>query len=278
MRYLKSPLLLLTGLFFILSVLIAAHEVISYYSQYHFNDESIKENVILIKEDEKLSTRLSDHPIHITKFSSNSNHDSNNQGDIEGRLTLALVLVTLSTLTYQAHRSRIEDAQKNSKFYLKNYKQTSEMILNRLNSDTPTRRISWVTASKMAHMLIKLEDKITEKADKEMLETHQRNLAHDINEFFLDKPAIYFAGRDQAKPWDDAFPTEIIGSSGSIPKCPQLLYIPEETIRSILDITNPIWEKEVGYKYCNKEEFESVMKLTYPCVFEYLSELKKRHL
>ncbi len=279
MKLIKSPLFLLTLFFSIIAGSITLNGFVSYFFPKHLsNTAELNEVLILINNGDKFSAKLNKYPISVTKISSDSSQNNGALGAIEGQFTLAFVLITIATLTYQAHRNTLEDSKKNSKFYLKNYKQASEMILNRLNSDTPTRRISWVTASRMAHMLTKLEDKITEKADKEMLEIHQRNLAHDINAFFFDKPALYYTGRDQAQSWDDAFQrAEIIALPGLIPKIPQLPYIPKETIMSILDITNPIWEKESGYKYTNQEEFKSIVKFNYPNVAEYFLELEKRH-
>jgi len=65
--------------------------------------------------------------------------------------TCAAVLISAIAIFYQADRNKKEDNKENSKFYLENYKQTADMILIRLNSDTPTRRISWITASEIAH-------------------------------------------------------------------------------------------------------------------------------
>ncbi len=278
MKLLKNPLLLLTWFFFLMAVLVVVYGLTSYFN--HVKPSSITEtkaNTISAKGGSKLTAELSKNPVNVV----NSNVGQNDIGGVslEGICTLMLVLIALATLTYQAYRNNVDDNQKNSKFYLKNYKQTSEIILKHLRSDTPTRRTSWISAASIADKLISLENKITCDADREILEIHQRNFAHDIHEFFFNKSAMYFTGKDQAQSWGEAFKKpEIIASQGLISNIPLISYINKKTIKSILNITNPIWDKESGYKYSNEEQFKNVVNFNYPELGKYLEELDRRKL
>lgn len=184
-----------------------------------------------------------------------------------------------AALMYTAYCFQIDSKERSSKFNLENYMKASEMILRRLKSDLPTRRSSWISAASMADKLLILVGKITEESDREFLDIYQRNFAHCINEFILEKPAIYFSGNDKIQSWTEAFQRpEIIATPGLIPNIPLIPYINRNTIKSILNLTNDIWEKENGYKYTNEDEFHNVINFNYPKLGEYLLELKKRSL
>lgn len=196
---------------------------------------------------------------------------------IKELFTCASILIAAAALTYQAHRNQIEQKQKRSKFYLDKYIEATEMILERLTSDIPTRRIAWVSAASMADKLHRVERKITESGDREYLDIYQRNYCHLILTIFIDKPAIYFTGNDEALSVEEALkpPTDRtsngLASHLSLPS-----NIPRDTIKSILSLTNIIWEKEVGYRYRNDLEFERVVQFNYPELSDYLSKLKSR--
>ncbi len=68
---------------------------------------------------------------------------------------------------------------------------------------------------------------------------------HDI---FIDKLAVYFCGVDYSESCEFSLKNLSVKTKKSgLSSMPQLLYIDKETIKSILDITNHIREKEVGY-------------------------------
>ncbi|MBP6917617.1 MAG: hypothetical protein KBB94_01715 [Legionellaceae bacterium] len=279
MKSLKSPLFLLTLFFFLIAGLIITYGLASYFS--HGTPKGMTETTIttiLPQHGEKFSAELSKKPTDASGFNSNSSENGSGWMPLEGICTLALVLIALATLTYQAYRNTLEDGKKSSNFYLDGYKQTSEMILKRIKSDTPTRRVSWISAAAMAGKLISLEKKITNSVDQDILDVYQRDLAHQIYEIFIDKPAVYFCGVDYAESCEFALNnlSAKTPKSAGLSSMPQLLYIDKDTIKSILDITNHVWEKEVGYRYNNDTEFMNVVKHNFPNLFTYLSALEKR--
>lgn len=197
--------------------------------------------------------------------------------------TCAAVLVSAAALLYNAHKIKQEDNEKSSKFYLENYIKVSSMILEKLFEKTPSRRrMNWHTASIIADKLIKLEGKITGQADKEVLKIYQRNMAHDIGLFFREQPAMYYTGIDannHEQSLDDALKQpEIKATSDPIPKIPPSFFISKKSIKTILDIINPIFLEEVNYQYTNDEEFHNVVKFNYPNLAEYLEKLKEKGL
>jgi hypothetical protein len=190
--------------------------------------------------------------------------------------TCSAAFFAASAITYQGYRNNISDSQSTSRFYLEKYKETSETIVNYLKSDKPTRRVCWVTAAKITEMLVPLEEKITSLADKELLKIYQRYLAHDLYEFISTKSPMYFTGRENTSSYELALERpKVIATPGLIPKPIHLDHVTESSIKTLLDLMNLLWEDEAGYKYSNEEEFNNVIRLNYPNVAEYLSELKK---
>jgi len=279
MKSLKNPLFWLTVFFFLIAGYLSIYGLVSYFN--HGDRAGITETNtanILPQNGEKFSSELGKKPSVTGEFNANSYESDSGWEPLNGICTLVLVLIALATLTYQAYRNTIEDGKKSSNFYLDGYKKTSELILKRIKSDTPTRRVSWISAAAMASKLISLEKKITNSVDQDILDVYQRDLAHQIYEIFIDKPAVYFCGVDYADSCEFALKNLSIKTpkSSGLSSMPQLLYIDKETIKSILDITNHIWEKEVGYRYKNDTEFMNVIKHNFPNLFAYLSALEKR--
>lgn len=281
MKHLKSPLFLLTLFFFLIAGFITVYGLASYFSHGTLTGISeTKPTISLPKNGEKFNAELGKSPTDVSEFNSNSSESGSGWVPLEGICTLALVLIALATLTYQAYRNSLEDSKKSSNFYLESYKQTSEMILKRLKSDTPTRRVSWISAAAMADKLIVLEKKIVESIEQDILDVYQRDLAHQIYEIFSDKPAVYYCGVDYADSCEVALKKLSIKTKNhpGLSSVQQLLYIDKETIKSILNTTNHVWEKEVGYRYKNDTEFMNVIKHNFPNLFTYLSSLEKEIL
>ncbi|MFA6302171.1 MAG: hypothetical protein WC627_03450 [Legionella sp.] len=274
MKSLKSPLFLLTLFFFLIAGFITVYGLASYFS--HGAPASIIGSKATTGE--KFNAALSKSFAGMSESNLNSKENVSGWVPLDGICTLALVLIALATLTYQAYRNTLEDSKKSSNFYLESYKQTSEMILKRLKSDTPTRRVSWISAAAMADKLIVLEKKIIENIDQDILDVYQRDLAHQIYEIFSDKPAVYYCGIDYADSCEFALKNLSIKTKNSagLSSVQQLLYIDKESIKSILNTTNHVWEKEVGYRYKNDTEFMNVIKHNFPNLFAYLSALEKR--
>lgn len=187
-----------------------------------------------------------------------------------------------SALMYAAWSCQNDSREKASKKYLETYIEIFGIILNRLQSQLSSRRTSWNTASSLTDKILKIENKITNKSDMKVLEIYQRNLAHDVNEFLRSKSQLYFCGIDESSGYKTArefFNAQaqkdsvVVCNSGLIPKFNVLTYIDFRVIKSILDLTNSTWEKEVGYKYKNDDEFMNVVKMNYSELHIYLDAL-----
>ena len=158
--------------------------------------------------------------------------------------------------------------------------QACDMVLKRLKADSPTRRIAWISAASIADKTNMIKTKITEQSDEEFLEIYQRNFAHIINQFILEKPPKYFYGIDNAKNLDDAFvhcgfdqTNKVVGRL--VPDIPRLSYVDENSIESIMALSKGTWEAEVKYTYNNDKEFLSVVMFNYPKLYDYLIHLRK---
>lgn len=193
--------------------------------------------------------------------------------------TAGAAFFAAAAIAYQAHRNNVSDIQTTSRCYLEKYKETSEIIVNYLKSDKPTRRVCWVTAAKVTEMLIGLERKISSPADKDLIKIYQRVLAHDLYEFISTKPAMYFTGREDASSLDEALKKPpIVAMAGLIPRPHDIDHVYKSSIKTILDLMNLLWEDEAGYKYSNEEEFNNVIRSQYAHIAEYFAELKKHNL
>lgn len=192
--------------------------------------------------------------------------------------TFSAVLVAAITVLYQSYKSTQEKSIDDSKFYLDKYIQGCELVLNRLNADTPSRRIAWVSAASIAKKVKNLEKKIIEQPDIDFLEIYQRNFAHLIIEFIKQKQAKYYYGSDDSRDMDEAYQesynNQFNTSAGLVPRIKGPSYIDEQIILEVISIIEPIWMKESDIKWKNKDEFLNVIKFNLPEVYDYIVHLR----
>src|SRR5262249_52495966 len=119
--------------------------------------------------------------------------------------TCAAVVLAAAAIAYQNNQQKLKIVQDNSKFYLEKYIDAAQMILERLDFDSPTRRLAWYSAGSIAEKIKIFNGKITEQPDKDFLEIYRINFYHLIFELIKDKPVQYFYGVDKAKSFDEAF-------------------------------------------------------------------------
>lgn len=100
--------------------------------------------------------------------------------------------------------SQYNKNREQSKYYLEKYIDICNKILERLQKDTPTRRMAWVTAATMAYSSINFENKVTEMVDQEYLMVFKRDYAHCLRDFLYGKSPEYFYGVDDAIDLDEA--------------------------------------------------------------------------
>lgn len=198
--------------------------------------------------------------------------------------TAAMTSITGATLAYFVYCNIAENNQKASRFYLKKYIEAANMILRRLKSDQPTRRVSWVTAADISDKLDSFEKMISEKSDKDYLEIFRRNYAHDIHEFLYMKKAIYFYGVSEANDLDDAFSKcnfrkaalSVAGEKDKPHSSPT--FIEEKHIISVL---KPILvlDEAYGNKIINNNNFDSdlvLLDMKYSSIATYVTHLRKK--
>ena len=197
-------------------------------------------------------------------------------------LAAATIFLAIGTaaLVYITYRNWRKDKKKEeSKFYLEKYILVAEMILERLQSDKPTRRVAWVTAADLANKLEIFERKVTMPADLYFLEVYKRNYAHLIYDFLCHKMAVYFYGVDEAIDLDDAAskcrPYDGKVVAGPVPKLVSL-DIDEGDIKSILRLFSRISQAS-EYPLFNKNGEVSmiVLMVNFGELFLYLDHREK---
>lgn len=191
--------------------------------------------------------------------------------------TLAAVLIAAISILHQSHKIKLDKIIDASKFYLDKYIQACELILKRLEADTPKRRIAWVSAASIAKRIKKIESKIAEQPDKDFLEIYQRNFAHLLTEFIIEKPSAYYYGLDGVEDMNQAYKensqNQLSSTDGLVPDIKGPSYIDKKTILEVLSIIEPIWMAESEPKWKNGEEFLKVIKLNLPELYNYLEHL-----
>jgi hypothetical protein len=197
--------------------------------------------------------------------------------------TGASVLLVADAMLYGIHRNILSDRQKNSQFYLTKYLEGLGMVLDRLKSDSPERRMAWVTAASIASDLKCIEEKITETPDKDFLEIYQRNFAHLLVEFIQNKPASYFYGIDdpQGLTEDESLDNaaeRVMENHGVVTSGPLLKlkshYIDEKQIAMVLKLADSIWIKKGGQACtAGNNLILDACILNYPNIYRYITHL-----
>jgi len=193
--------------------------------------------------------------------------------------TCAAVVLAAAAIAYQNNQQKLKIVQDNSKFYLEKYIDAAQMILERLDFDSPTRRLAWYSAGSIAEKIKIFNGKITEQPDKDFLEIYRINFYHLIFELIKDKPVQYFYGVDKAKSFDEAFDGCGYGKFscdyGLRPHFPELTFIDKESIKRIIDIFNGIWKEVPEWTYISNIEFMNFLKFPFPNIWDYLNHFEK---